>query len=446
MQRINMPSGAKTIIERLLTAGFEAYIVGGCVRDSILGLPPHDWDICTSANPIEIEKVFSDRKTILLNAGYGTVSVIMDDDCYEVTTFRLDGEYSDSRHPDDVEFTHSLLKDLARRDFTINAMAYNDDIGFVDPYSGITDLMQGQIVCVGDPFERFNEDALRIMRALRFASTYGFSVEKNTAKAIHSMAATLGLVSAERKRDELMKLLVGKGAVNILMEYRDVMTTVVPELKPCVGFAQNNPWHCYTVYDHIAHAVGSYQGDDSIVKLALLLHDVGKPCCYTEDERGGHFHGHPTISYELSKRVVKDLRLDKKTSNEVLELVLKHDVHLEPSPKAVRRLLANLGEKQLLRLLEIRRADIMSQAETEREDRLKVCDKVFSVLQEILRQKNCLSCNDLAVNGMDIMSFGVPEGKDVGRIKQQLLQLVIDGDLKNDRQILMDWLTKTLKP
>ena len=303
---IKLPKSVELILSKLNNCGYEAYIVGGCVRDSIIGTTPHDWDICTSALPEQVMEVFEGYKIIPTGLKHGTVTIIIDDAQYEVTTYRIDGKYEDNRHPKEVSFTSDLKEDLSRRDFTINAMAYNPSIGLVDYFGGKKDIRKKLIKCVGNPDERFNEDALRIMRTLRFASTYGFVITEETSSAVHCNVALLNNIAKERINTELCKLLCGEGVLEILLNYNDVISTIIPELKPCIGFNQNNRYHQYTVYDHIAHAVSNYTGEDMVVKVALLLHDIGKPTCYTEDENGGHFHGHGVPSSEIAKEAVVD--------------------------------------------------------------------------------------------------------------------------------------------
>ena len=288
MGKIRIPRGPGDVMTVLALDGFESYVVGGCVRDSLLGLEPHDWDICTNATPQDVMEIFTKRniKTIETGIKHGTVTVCLHGEQYEVTTFRIDGTYSDGRRPDSVSFTSSLQEDLSRRDFTINAMAYAEVPGLIDPFGGEKALLDKVISCVGNPTDRFGEDALRIMRALRFASTYGFRIDSGTDAAIHQLAPSLCNISSERINAELCKLLCGQGVLDVLLNYSDVITTIIPELAPCVGFEQNNPYHQYNVYDHIAHAVTNYKGNDISIKVALLLHDIGKPqCCllYTSD-------------------------------------------------------------------------------------------------------------------------------------------------------------------
>lgn len=437
MGRIKIPRGASDVMTVLALDGFNSYVVGGCVRDSLLGLEPHDWDICTDATPSEVLETFARRgiKTIETGIKHGTVTVCLDDaGQYEVTTFRIDGEYSDSRHPDSVSFTSSLQEDLSRRDFTMNAMAYNEVTGLIDPFGGEKALRHNEISCVGNPTDRFQEDALRVMRALRFASTYGFAIQEDTARAIHQSAPHLDNIAAERIQAELNRLLLGKDVLRVLLDYSDVMAVVIPELAPCIGFDQKNPYHEYTIYDHIAHAVSNYAGDDLSVKVALLLHDVGKPQCYTEDERGGHFHGHGVPSHDLADAVTKRLRYDNRTRDEVLTLVLYHDSVIEPIHNVVRRWLNKIGETNFRKLLHVRMADIKAHSKGTQASRIERCSALHNILDEVIEQEQCFSMKDLAINGKDIMSLGVPEGRLVGDTLRHILDMVINAEIPNETE------------
>ena len=437
---IEMPVGAQRIIQQLALCGYEAYIVGGCVRDSLLGIRPSDWDICTAATPEEVKACFPDKRIIDTGLKHGTITVIMGGMPYEVTTFRVDGDYSDNRRPDSVTFVRNLRADLARRDFTINAIAYNESRGIVDPYSGIDDLSRGTINCVGNPNDRFNEDALRILRALRFSSTYGFRIGEETTKDIHDNAGLLSRISAERIQAELLKLLKGENVLRVLLDFPDVITTIIPEMTSCVGFDQKNKYHQYTVYDHIAHAVDNYKGNDAIVKVALLLHDIGKPQCYTEDENGGHFHGHGVPSSEIAAQVLQRLRFDNESQKIITELVLYHDATIDPTPRVIKRWLNKIGFDQFLRLMDVRLADM--QAHAINESRIKRRNEALDLAWELVRERQCFTLKDLAINGHDVMSLGVPEGKQVGTILLAALNAVLDGDIPNDKEILLEFAKK----
>lgn len=439
MGRIKIPEDVQRVMLLLEIYGFEAYVVGGCVRDSILGLKPHDWDICTSATPDEVLAICAERgvKTIETGLRHGTVTAVIDGGSYEITTFRIDGNYSDGRHPDNVVFTSDLHKDLSRRDFTMNAMAYNEVSGLIDLFGGEKDLSAGIIRCVGNADARFKEDALRIMRALRFASRYGFKIDEATSLAIHRNVSLLKNIAAERIHWELCATISGDGALQMLLEYSDVFATIIPELKPCIGFKQNNPYHQYTVYDHIAHAVANYKGNDLSVKVALLLHDIGKPQCYTEDEKGGHFYGHSVPSRDIAGVVLDRLRFDNKTRREVLDLVLYHDSVIEPTPRVVKRWMNKIGSDRLSQLMCIRLADIQAHTEGTQESRIERCNAVKAIMDDIIAEQQCFSLKDLEINGNDIMDLGIPQGKVIGDMLSYLLCEVISGNLDNRREELI---------
>lgn len=443
MNKIAIPRGAKAIVQGLRYEHHDAYVVGGCVRDSLLGLKPKDWDICTSATPEEMKEYFNriSIKTIDTGLKHGTITVNMEQGGkFEVTTFRIDGNYSDNRHPDSVQFVDSIVQDLSRRDFTINAMAFNPG-GLVDPFHGRDDLENGIIRCVGNPDDRFKEDALRILRAMRFSSTYGFTIDEATSQSIHKNKELLLNIAAERIQAELCRMLCGKGILNVLLEYSDVIATIIPEMEPCIGFDQNNRFHEYTVYDHIAHAVANYTGIDTVVNVSLLLHDIGKPCCYTVDEKGGHFYGHGVSSRDITEKVLTKLRFDNKTKSDILELVLYHDAVIEPTPKTVRRWLNKIGERQFSRLLDIRMADILAHKKGTQESRIERCNALRTLANEIIEQEQCFKIKDLMIDGYDVMEIlGVPEGKEVGLVLSEILKLVIDEELENDRTALIGYI------
>lgn len=438
MTKITIPPGAAEIIAVLKSNSFDAYIVGGCVRDSLLGRVPKDWDICTSAKPYEIIQCFPNRRIIETGLKHGTVAVVIDDNQYEVTTFRVDGKYSDNRHPDSVQYVSSVETDLARRDFTINAMAYNDDAGLIDPFGGASDIKKQTISCVRNPDDRFREDALRIMRALRFASVYGFSIDEDTARSIHQNRSLLHNIAAERITSELSKLICGEGVLNVLLAFSDVMATIIPELEPCIGFNQNNKYHCYTIYDHIAAAVANSTGDDLVVRMALLLHDIGKPCCYTEDENGGHFHGHGIYSHILAEQALSRLRFSNKDAENILELVKYHDSIIEPTNKVVRRWLNKIGSEQFYRLINVRMADMLAHSIDTQKERIEKCRRVLEILSE--ESKNCFTIKDMKISGRDVMSFGIPQGKKIGELLSLALSAIMNGDVPNEHEKLMEYL------
>lgn len=445
--KIDMPDEVTHLIDILDWAGYDSYIVGGCVRDSFLDKTPHDWDICTAADPRKVLTILDLHKIKSIETGlqHGTVTAHIDGNNYEITTFRIDGEYSDNRRPDSVRFVRDVKADLARRDFTINAMAYSAWEGLVDPFGGYADLRDSIIRCVGNPDDRFQEDALRILRALRFASTYGFAIEEKTAMAIHRNKDLLKNISAERIRSELCKLLCGEGVLDILLEYKDVITVIIPELESCIGFDQNNPYHIYDVYDHIAHAVANYKGTDISIKMALLLHDIGKPECYTEDEKGGHFHGHSVPSMRIAKGVMDRLKFDNKTKQEVVDLVLYHDSDIYPGTRSVRRWLNKIGAVMLDELLDVKMADIRAHSTINRSERIGICIDISDIAGEIEQESQCFTMKQLAINGHDVMNLGVEPGPKVGEILDHLLNKVIEEELENDHTILIEEAERYLK-
>lgn len=449
--KIEIPSGANEIIHTLQDKGYEAYLVGGCVRDSILGRPIHDYDITTSATPDEMMEVFKDKRIIETGLQHGTITIVIDDEPFEVTTYRIDGNYSDSRRPDKVTFTKSLEEDLKRRDFTINAMAYNDEVGLVDPFNGMEDIKYHKIQCVGKPEDRFAEDALRILRAIRFASQLSFVLEPNTDYVLHKMYQNLENISVERINSEFCKIAISSDFCIQMVLYGDVLSLFIPEIKDMFGFQQNNPYHIYDVWNHTVHAVQAYECDcepdlnprDLITSLAVFFHDIGKPHCYQDGEDGiRHFKGHGRVSADMTDEIMKRLRFDNDTREKVVELVYYHDATFEVGKKYVKRWLNKIGEEQLRRLLNVRRADIKAQADMNQGTRLQKIDNIEYVLEEVLQDDECFSLKDLAVNGKDVMdTMLIKSGKDVGYWLNEILTRVIDGRLKNDREDLIYWMT-----
>lgn len=445
--KIDIPACAKRLMQLLKDAGYEAFVVGGCVRDSLLGKEPHDWDICTSAKPEEVCAILEQNhiRTIETGLQHGTVTACYGMYNYEITTYRVDGEYSDNRRPDSVKFVGNIVEDLSRRDFTINAIAYSEAHGLVDPWGGYGDLDKRLIRCVRNPDDRFREDALRIMRALRFAATYGFRIEEKTAAAIHRNRELLKNISAERIQSELIKMLCGKGVLDILLEYKDVMSVIIPELEVCVGFKQNNPYHIYDIYDHIAHAVSNYTGFDISIKMALLLHDIGKPECYSEDEKGGHFYGHSVPSARIAKGVIDRLKFDNKTKQEVVDLVLFHDADIYPGTRTVKRWLNRIGYEMLDKLLVIKGADCGAHSEMAQIARTERLREIRIIASDIMNKRQCFRIKDLTVSGYDILSLGVNPGPKVGEVLKHLLEKVIEEEIVNDRTILLEEAARYLR-
>ncbi len=431
-----LPDVAKRAIERLEAAGYAAYAVGGCVRDMYLGRTPNDWDITTAATPAETASVFSDCRTVETGVKHGTLTVILDGMPLEITTFRSDGVYADNRHPVSVTFSSCVEDDLSRRDFTVNAMAYHPVRGTVDLFGGKEDLLRRRIACVGDPSTRFHEDGLRILRALRFASVLDFSIDEPTARAVHDCRALLSNIAAERVREELCKLITGKGAVRILRAFSDVIAEVIPELGACVGFAQNSRYHCYDVYEHTLHALALAE-DDLITRLALLFHDIGKPHTYTEDELGGHFKGHGAIGTEMTAQIMKRLRFDRDTADRVTALVSWHDREIPAEPKSVKRLMRHFSDEDILRLMELQRCDRMAHAPAYNKPRDAVVE-IPRLVREIRAAGECFSLKTMQINGEDLAAIGVPRGREMGVLLARLLDDVIDGTLPNEHECLLE--------
>lgn len=440
--KINIPHNANELIHTLQSYGHSASVVGGCVRDSILGRKPSDWDICTSATPDEMLDIFKDRKIIETGLKHGTVTVVINGESFEITTFRRDGNYSDGRHPDSVEFTSDLIEDLSRRDFTINAMAYNDGEGLIDPFGGLEDLTDRVIRCVGNPKDRFNEDALRILRAVRFACQLDFTIHSSIGWVIGytDIIDNLKNISAERINSEFVKIVKTNQFPKRLVWNYNIFTLFIPELKDMIGFSQNNPYHDYDVFCHTIHAIEHCNSDDLIVRLAVFFHDFGKPHSYQDGEDGiRHFKGHGKLSAEITDNIMKRLRFDNETRNNVVELVCYHDATFEIGKKYVKRWLNKIGEKQFRRLLTVRKADIKGQKAILNDDyRLNKVWELERLLEEVLKEKECFSLKDLAVNGKDLIEIGYQSGKELGNTLDKLLQLVIDGDCPNNKEKLLE--------
>lgn len=436
--KIDIPNDANELIHTLQNNGYEAYVVGGCVRDSIIGRPVHDWDICTSATPSEMLEIFKDKRIIETGLQHGTVTVVVNGVGYEITTYRIDGTYSDNRRPDNVTFTEKLVEDLRRRDFTINAMAYNDEEGLIDPFNGMQYIQHKKIQCVGSAKDRFGEDALRILRAIRFAAQLEFVMMPDTDWEIHQQYKNLENISIERINSEFCKIVSSGDFCVELVLYRDVFSLFIPELKDMFVFPQNNPWHIYDVFNHTIHAVEHCESDDLIVRLAVFFHDIGKPHSYQDGEDGiRHFKGHGKVSAEMTDNIMKRLRFDNDTREKVVELVHYHDATFEVGKKYVKRWLNKIGEEQFRRLLEVKKADNKAQNLELSSDRIKELDEIESLIDEVLQEDECFSLKDLAVNGKDLIGIGYKPGKELGNTLNTLLQMVIDGDCPNEKEKLL---------
>lgn len=440
MLSIRLPEAVKYIIQTIEDAGFEAYAVGGCIRDSILNREPNDWDITTSATPDEVKKLF--RHTVDTGLQHGTVTVLIKKECYEVTTYRIDGEYEDGRHPKEVNFTSQLSEDLKRRDFTINAMAYNDSQGLVDLFGGRRDLELGIVRCVGDARERFTEDALRIMRAVRFSAQLGYEIEAETAAAIKELAPTLNRISVERIQAELVKLLVSPHPEYIWKMYEMGMTKVfLPEFDKMVKTPQNNPHHRYSVGMHTVKALQN-SPEDKMVRIAILLHDIAKPETRTTDEKGiDHFYGHPNLGAEMSKKILRRLRFDNDTIDKVALLVLYHDYANDANvtPKFTRKLIHKVKKENFIQLLRVKYADVLAQSDFAREEKLATLATLEANYEEVVAKEMCVQLKDLAVTGSDLIEAGIKPGKELGNILGRLLEIVLEEPEKNQKEILMQY-------
>lgn len=437
---IRLPEKVHKIIETLMAAGFEAYAVGGCIRDSVLGRTPNDWDITTSAKPEKIKQLFS--RTIDTGIKHGTVTVMMDREGFEVTTYRIDGEYEDGRHPKEVTFTADLEEDLKRRDFTINAMAYNEQTGLVDLYGGLQDIDRGMIRCVGEARERFTEDALRMLRAVRFSAQLGYQIERETKKAIQELSPSLRRISAERIQAELVKLVVSDHPDYLRTAYETGITAqFLPEFDLCMETKQNNPHHCYHVGEHILHSMMQVE-PDKILRLGMLFHDIGKPQTLTVDAEGiTHNKRHAEVGEQMTMQILRRLKFDNDTIRKVTKIVRFHDQEVGASPGAVRRAVNRTGEDIFRMLFSVKRADILAQSDYLRKEKLEKLTYIQELYEEICQKHECMNLKDLAVTGTDLIALGIPPGKEIGRILNQLLEIVLEEPERNTKEELLRSLT-----
>ncbi len=436
--KFNIAKPAQYIIDTLENYGYEAYAVGGCIRDILIDKEPKDWDIATNALPQDVKRCFNNEKIIETGLKHGTVTVLIDQIPIEITTYRVDGNYSDKRRPDEVRFVNSLEQDLNRRDFTINAMAYHPIKGLFDPFCGQSDISAKIIRCVGNADERFKEDALRIMRALRFSSDLNFSIEKQTSLSIHRNKKLLIHIANERFINEFNKLLVGENVETILNEYSDVIAVMIPEIKVMVGFDQKNPHHHLDVWQHTVKSIENCPRDN-IIRLTMFFHDSGKPDKFFTDEKGiGHFYGHPKRSAQIAEVVMSRLRYDKTTINEVKILITNHDTSIPPKETKIKIWLSKIGENMMRKLLDVKRADASAQNPAFTKERLDEIYKVEKILNKIISEGQCFCIKDLAITGNDLIAAGAVQSPQLGVILETLLSLVINGQIKNDKQQLLD--------
>ena len=436
---------SKTAIEILKSKGFEAFLIGGSVRDFVMGLPIGDIDITTNATPDEVKQVFADFRVIETGIKHGTVTVLINDEPLEITTYRSEGTYSDNRHPDSVTFSKSLADDVVRRDFTMNGIAYDFDNGFCDLVGGLPDIKNKTIRCIGDAETRFREDALRILRAMRFSSVLGFEIETETKNAIHKCKDLLKNISAERIREEFTKLICGKNAYTVLQEFSDVVTVFIPEISDCVGFEQKNRHHCFDVYTHTLKAVEK-SSQNYIIRLALFFHDIGKPSVAHFDEKGEqHFYSHPKKSAEMTETIMTRLRFDNDTKNKVVTLVRMHDSPImvndmtKPDRKRLKKIMSQIGADLIFDLIEIKYCDNSAQNPEyfRGEDFYK---QTCEIVNEIINEKECFSIKHLAVDGNDLISLGY-KGKKIGEALEKCLTAVIDGKVENEKSELIKYIT-----
>ena len=436
-----LPKTALICIKTLEQAGFEAYAVGGCVRDALLGLIPHDYDLCTNAPPEDIARLFHRYTLARSGEKHGTIGVVMGKEVLEITTFRTEGGYQDSRHPDWVRFVTHIEEDLARRDFTVNAMAYNPNRGYIDPFGGQRDLQDRILRTVGNPRERFSEDALRILRGVRFAIRYGLTPEEETLQAIKDMAPAMDKLARERVFDELCKLLPLVSARDLL-NYVQVLTQVVPVLAPGVGFLQYSPHHAYDVYTHIARVVEATPPKLSL-RWAALLHDCGKPACFIQDENGrGHFNGHAQVGAQMAEEVLTQLKAPTALRETVVFLVTHHMAFMEPDKRLMRRRLGKYGKEALLDLVTLQEADFNSKGMGEETDLFQTLRKL---LEEVLAEQACLTVKDLHIDGRDLQRIGFEPGPKLGECLDFLLAQVQDELLSNEPVALLAAATEFLK-
>ena len=415
--------------------GHEAWCVGGCVRDLLLGREPGDWDVTTSALPEETMALFG-KAAIPTGLQHGTVTIRTGFRHVEVTTYRTDGIYTDHRRPESVKFTRSLTEDLARRDFTVNAIAMAVNGRIEDPMDGQKDLAAGRLCCVGEPDRRFQEDALRILRGLRFASVLEFSIEEQTAASMRENKSLLSVIAAERIRVELDKLLCGKGVLPVLQEYSAILGVFLPEILPAIGFEQRSRYHCYNVWEHTIHSVEAI-APDPVLRMAMLLHDLGKPACFSVDPEGnGHFYGHPKVSCAMAESILGRLKYDNESRKAIQVLVENHDRPIQPEEKSVGRALRSMGEETLRGLLAVKRADNLAQS-PEYRGRQRELDRIEAMLDTLIERGGCFSLKQLAVNGRDLIELGL-QGAEIGTALERLLTAVVDGAVENRRETLLE--------
>lgn len=435
---MNLPNQVNIALTQLNENGFEAFLVGGCVRDALIHVKQKDFDITTNARPEEMLNIFKNFKVIETGLKHGTITVIIESLPIEITTYRIDGTYLDHRRPENVEFTNRLKDDVSRRDFTINSICYHPQTGFVDYFNGQEDINNKIIKTVGEPKERFKEDALRMLRALRFSAVLGFEIEEKTKLAIIENKNLLLKISMERIAQEFMKILMAPYSKQILHEYSSIIAAFLPEIIPSIGFAQQTKYHCYDVYDHSVEAVTAVK-NTKVLKLSAFFHDIGKPNTFSLDEFGnGHFYNHTKESVTITQIILKRLKFDNNTLEQVLQLITYHDVSCASNEKSIKRWLNKVTPEVFLNLLELQKADCLAQSPNYRY-RLEEIKKVKQIALEIMEKGSPFSIKDLSINGKDLMSMGFIQGNEIGKILNDLLELVIEEKVSNDKDILISY-------
>ncbi len=436
---MHYPKNVAYIIDTLNRQGYEAYIVGGCVRDMLLSKTPNDYDICTAALPQQIKSCFKNHKTLDTGIKHGTITLLVNNNSYEITTFRTEGTYSDYRRPDNINFVTSIKEDLQRRDFTINAMAYNKQTGIIDYFHGQEHLKQNLLCAVLEPDTRFKEDALRILRGLRLASVYKLNIEDSTKLGIMNNKDLLKFIANERIQNELNKLLLGENVETIMQTYKEVFAVVLPELQHTFDFNQKNPYHPYDLYTHTVKAINHSQ-NSLVVRLTLLLHDLGKPEVFTIDDQGvGHFYQHSKYSCSIAETILKRLKYDNKTRKTVISLIQHHDSTIELSRSSVKKWISKIGKDNFLYLLSVKEADALAQNKAYLKDRLAMYNQLRMLYQDILNQEDCIYLKDLKLSGQDLISLGLSPGINIGIVLNHILDKVIKEELKNEHNQLMDY-------
>lgn len=441
--RIDLPRDVNYIIETLYSNGYEAYAVGGCVRDTLLGRTPKDWDITTSAKPEEVKALFN--HTIDTGILHGTVTVMLNHEGYEVTTYRIDGEYEDARHPKEVTFTANLVEDLKRRDFTINAMAYNHKVGLVDEFDGVKDLENKIIRCVGNPMDRFSEDALRMLRAVRFAAQLGFSIEDKTQEAVKALAPTIRKVSAERIQVELVKLVTSEHPDEMRTVYELGLTKIfMPEFDTMMETKQLNKHHMYTVGEHSIQSMLNIRAD-KVLRLTMLLHDVGKPKCRSTGEDGQeHYYNHPKVGADISKDILKRLKFDNDTIDRCYKLILYHDDRPAMTQRSIRKSISKIGLQQYPSLFEVKYADTMAQSMYKRDEKLNYLEEYKAIFKDIIDSGQCVEKKSLAIGGKELMEIGMKPGKEMGLVLEKLYEKVLEEPEMNTEENLIEYAHKII--